>query len=508
MDAIAQALAESADLRVPDPVEEIVRRDREVMPKLTAQAVELARQVYYLQHGSVADAARAVIAAGLADTDDFGRVYGRLRVWWKRESWPKRSARAIVRIRDAGHDGGLYRGERSCQGTTTGNGLAPAGKPCSQTALPGSDYCAQHDPRPEYVERRRRQGQLFLERRSADMVPVEPFQEWMDRTRREMLERARASREPPGPRSAGWGLLADHLGVSATAISRVMRGTHNGDARLRGRETVSTIRARTVVRYLDGTGVSFHEVYGYDPPEAAGATQTVCPSCGLEKNPESKTCLACYEQSRGSRCAFVNRAGRRCTVTTSHQSGYCYQCRKVVERVPRPRIGKVTWVSDEMLALALSSYVEVPVIASAAARMWACDAAGVRSVFKSRQSLESGLVKRLAKLGISDMQAAAAVRDELADTRGPVVWPDDDRGALTYATMLPLAPFGDWLAERHREIGSYQLLAQRTGLNADRLSQWIRRGGSGEVARRTVERALRSFDDGTTLADLYPGASA
>ncbi len=62
-----------------------------------------------LQHGTLADAARAIVAADLADTQDVTVVRERLQTSWARERWPKRSTRATFEIRDTTHDGGLYR---------------------------------------------------------------------------------------------------------------------------------------------------------------------------------------------------------------------------------------------------------------------------------------------------------------------------------------------------------------------------------------------------------------
>lgn len=76
-----------------------------------------------LQHGTLADAARAIVAADLADTQDVTVVRERLQTSWARERWPKRSTRATFEIRDTTHDGGLYRSPRLCVGETSGKGV-------------------------------------------------------------------------------------------------------------------------------------------------------------------------------------------------------------------------------------------------------------------------------------------------------------------------------------------------------------------------------------------------
>jgi hypothetical protein len=157
LQALVDVVESSVELEIPAPVTE-VRPGRGVVPRLGADAFEMARKVYYLNHGSMMDAARAIIAAGLSDTRDLVQVRERLQTWWARERWPKRQTTQTFAIRDAAHDGGLYRSERLCIGQASGNGPAPKGKKCGQSALRDSDYCLHHDPRPEYVEARRRQA--------------------------------------------------------------------------------------------------------------------------------------------------------------------------------------------------------------------------------------------------------------------------------------------------------------------------------------------------------------
>jgi hypothetical protein len=255
-DAFMEAIEESAGLEVPAPVDRIQSRDvRGLAPTLSAEAFELARRVYYLQHGTRADAARAIIAAGLSDTEDLVQVYERLKTWWWREKWPQRSTAATLAIRDAHHDGGLYRG-RVCIALTTGNGPAPKGKQCSQSALPGSDYCFHHDPRPEYVEARRRQTERLTEGRRAGMVPLEPFQRWCDEKRKQLLVEEKTIRRVD-PKQTGWGLLAEAMDVDQAIINRFMKGKHS-----RG-YAVTTIKASTVARYVAPLGATFQDLYGW-----------------------------------------------------------------------------------------------------------------------------------------------------------------------------------------------------------------------------------------------------
>lgn len=474
-------------------------RRQGVAPLLSAEAFELARQVYYLGHGSMRDCARAVIAAGLSDTSDVTKVSERLKNWWQRERWPKRPTQQTFVIRDANHDGGLYRG-RLCAGVATGNGPAPAGKPCVQTALADSEYCYQHDPRPEYVEYRRLQSELLSRARAFDAVPIGPLQAWIDAERRRLLRDAGGEVHP---NNRGWCLVAAKMGIDQSIVKRMMDGSHNGAAVRRGRPK-DTIRASTAARYLDAAGVSFRDVYGFDPPPARGGDQKfVCPGCGGRKNHASITCRTCHE-AEGQPCPYVNRRGETCGIATTHESGYCHKCRRIVERVPRPRTGRPSFVSVPMLILATGAYPSAPRCAWVARRMWACNAAGVADVFKSQKSLTSGLVKTFRKRGWLTVDQVRAAHEHLVAEHGRVDWPARGDVALEAAGLLPAGPFYVWLRERYAELGSYAQLAQRIHCSPDNLSKWIRGVDLQALVRRaTVDRALEQWGDGTTFDDVY-----
>lgn len=498
LDAIAAVGA--VELEVPPPVLEIIVKERGKAPLLSAEAFELARQVYYLQQGSLADAARAIIATDLSDTGNVTTVRERLQTWWRRERWPKRPHAAMVTIRDANHDGGLHRG-RLCKGTTTGRAAAPAGTPCRQTALVDSDYCPQHDPRPEYVERRRQLGLKFRDKRLADQVPLAPFQRWCDRERRRLLAEARSSEKRVHPNAEGWGMLAERLGISQ--LTRYALGY-----RKRGKE-VTEIRASTVERYLAKVDVTFRDVYGFDPPAIERGKGNACPECGGRKNPGSTTCRPCWETSIGKPCPYVNRAGRLCGTPAKHESGYCGAHRRILERVPRPRTGRASFVTVPMLILATEEYVEgMPNLSWVANCMWDVNAAGVCDVFKSRRSLASALVKQFRKRGWKSLAVVRQAKAELVAEHGPVEWPEG-RGEVPLETagMVPFEPFLEWLRERHAELGSYAKLSRRIRVNPDNLSRWLQGAEEKTTVRRaTVEVALEHWGDGTRFADLYVGA--
>lgn len=502
LDAIAAVSA--VELDVPPPVVEVVVKERGKAPKLSAEAFELARQVYYLQQGSLADAARAIIAANLSDVDDVTTVRERLQNWWRRERWPKRPHAAMVTIRDANNDGGLYRG-RLCKGVTTGRAAAPAGTPCRQTALADSDYCPQHDPRPEYVERQRRLVLKFRDSRLADQVPLAPFQRWCDRERRRLLAQARSSGRRVHPNNEGWGLLAERLQIDLSQLTRYAKGY-----RKRGK-MVTEIRARTVVAYLDNVDVTFEDIYGFPPPAIARGKGKVCPNCGGAKNPESKTCRPCWENSIGEPCPYVNRRGEVCGTPAKHESGFCAAHRRIVERVPRPRTGKPSFVTIPMLILAGEEYIEaMPNLAWVAAAMWDLNAGGVCDVFKSEKSLRGSLTKQFRKRGWTSVEAVRAGRAELVAKHGPVEWPKGrDEISIQTAGMVPFEPFLEWLRARHTELGSFAKLSRRIRMNPDNLSRWIRGAEEKSTVRRaTVEAALEHWADGTTFADLYTGSRA
>lgn len=510
LDQLAEAVLQSQEmLEVPQRIESIEPSYNGIVPTLPAEAFELARQVYYLQHGSVADAARAVIAAGLSDTNDADRVRGRLRVWWKSRGWPMRPTSSTFAIRDAAHDGGLYRSRRVCIGEATGSGPAPKGKPCTQSALLDSDYCPGHDPRPEYEEKRRQHGQRLALARRHDMVPIEPLQRFLDHKRLELLADARASGARLDPKQTGWGLLARATGMDASATGRAMNGEHNGGAARAGVRRTATIRAVTVMKYLKPFGVPFRDVYGFDQPAARPTDSAVCPDCGSEKLPQSETCRACHEASLGTACRYITRTEKRCGTRTRHPSGYCAKCRRTVERVPRPRKGRQSFLSVPMLMLALDEYIDHPVHTWVAARMWALNAGGVCDVFASQKVLAGTLVKQFAKRDVRTAKAAACALEQLVADHGPVEWPNANAhaGAATAGT-LPSGPFNAWLAARHRELGSYAQLARRLQLNPDNVSRRVRGLDTSSVLRATVDRAVAAWGDGATFADIYTETAA
>lgn len=512
--ALSEALSDGAELRVPAPVTEVTKRNAQGhgrLPILPAEAFELARQVYYLQHGNIRDCARAIIAAGLSDTDNLVTVSERLQSWWHREDWPKRDMRQLVTIRDANHDGGLYRG-RVCAGKTTGSGPAPEGKACTATALPDSDFCWQHDPRPEYEARRASTGQRLHQSRTKDMVPIEPFIEWTEAKRVELLERAKASGRRLDPKARGYKLLAVWLGVDQSTLQRLK---DKGTSQTRGAPTTAgRIRASTIVSYLDGTGVSFHDVYGYDPPAQRDLTHYTCPNCGGAKNHESKVCRACYDADRGVQCTYVGKySGTRCRQRTKDPSGLCHKCRRTVQRIPTPRTGRKSAVTDPMLLLALDEFRRFPAHAWVAAKMWACDAGGCRDVFAHQASLTGSIAYRFLAVGLTVVtrgKEAAPVWDEverryaeLVDAHGAPEWPPLDR-PLEAAT-LPVGPFAAWLRARFEEIGG------RHGGGYKRLCGEYGRAYAHEqrpvVLRTVVDRALEKWGDGTTFQDLYGGGA-
>jgi hypothetical protein len=505
-EGLGEAIADSTALEIPPPVTVVRTYKRGVAPKLPAEAFELARQVYYLQHGSVADAARAVIAAGLTDNEDLTVVRERLRTWWDRMEWPKRPTMSTFAIRDANYDGGLFRSTRVCSGEATGSGPAPKGKACTQSALPDSDKCFHHDPRPEYVDARRRQAERLAQARQHDAVPVEPFQRWLKDTAAGMLADARAEGRAHPNEKGGMKRLADAMGVDNTLLWRIMRNIHNGGAHRRGAQA-TTIRACTVVRYLEPLEVTFRDVYGFDPPAPKDLAPYTCPECGRPKTHESKLCRECYEQSQGERCSYVDRSGRLCPVITDHESGVCGRHRRITERVPRPRAGRRSWVTTPMLILALDEYRRLPIVRYAARRMWAVNAAGVRDVFASQKVLTGSLVKQFRKRGWHTADAARAAYDELVAEHGKVEWPTavGDAVPVEAAGMVPLAPFREWLAARHAELGSYNQLARRLRFGADTISRrWLRNTDPTAVVRRaTVDEALERWGDGATFADVY-----
>lgn len=507
-DRLPDALEQSCQLEVPPPVTDgdlTPPGNRGVRPKLSAEAYELARQVYYLHHGSRADCARAIIDAGLALPDDTEtRVRERLQTWWKSRRWPIRPTTATFVLRDAAHDGGLYRGEQTCIGTATGNGPAPAGKPCPQNRLADSDYCYHHDPRPEYVARRAQEGRRLAAARSADMVPLQPLQQWMRRRRGELLEEAKRD-GAVHHRDRGWGRLAAEMGLDPSQLKRVLEGRHR-----RHPEGVSQIRAKTVVAYLHGTPVSFRDVYGFDPPQIPSAGYAVCPACGGSKNHESRLCRSCWEVEQGPVCPYVNQQGVPCDIRAKHPSGYCAKHRRLVEREPKPRTGRPTRLTAPRLILALDAYRHTPNHAYVAKRMWAVNAGDVHAGWATSRSLAGTLVKQFRKRGIGSAAQADELYAQLVAEHGAPSWPDDVLGELPAGGMLPAAPFRAWLQARLDDVGpghgAITRLAERVDMHADTVSQLVRgvkRGARPQIRHATVAAALHAWEDGTTVDDVY-----
>lgn len=504
LDALGEAIVESAALEVPPAVTEI-RPAQGHTPKLPAEAFELARQVYYERHGTLADAARAVIAAGLSETTDLQRVYGRLKMWWRREDWPMRPTGVTFAIRDANFDGGLIRSETLCKGRATGNGPAPAGQPCGESPLRDSEFCAHHDPRPEYVARRERQAAVLQQARMADAVPLAPFVAWCEKRRREMLEEARRGENPVHPNATGWAMLADAMHVDQSQLGRLCSG------RSSRQRAITTVKARTIVRYLEPLDdVCFEDIYGHPPPPAKLALteqRQTCPRCGGPKFHQADLCRSCYDSvGEGEQCSYVNRRGRRCTVRTRHESGFCHKCRRIVFREPRPRRHRQSDLRIPMLILATGAYLETPRLSAVGRRMWAANVDGVRGVYSSAKSLSGALSKYFRKRGWTSLESIRAAHEELVSTHGEVSWTAaDDVLPLEASGVLPAEPWALWLRERHAELGTYAKLARKLGIGADLISRRIRGEGGSMVYASTVERALASWGDGTTLDDLYRG---
>jgi hypothetical protein len=516
MEALGDAL-EAVALEVPPIVAEIPVRKTGTGPKLSVDALELARQVYYLQHGSIADCSRAIIAAHLADTDSHMRVYGRLQTWWDREGWPKRPTIRTFAIRDASHDGGLFRSARRCKGLTTGTGPAPAGKACDQSPMNDSDYCQHHDPRPEYVERRAREGHRLAAARMQDMVAIEPFQRWCNERRERLLAEARANGTAHF-NQRGWRLLAHELKIDQSQLKRLFEGEH-----WRHPETgVTHMKAATIARYLEGTDFTFEDIYGFAQPPESNPEYHTCPNCGSYKDHASKTCRRCYEAAEyGVRCAYVTRTGHRCPTSTKDPSGYCAKCRSMLaereerQRNPKPIQYRKSAINGRMLAYAIDEHLRMPRAEWVAARLWVADIEGVRGQFAHRRSLASAIVKQFRKLGLTnitkrktgfaDEEAMRAMLDELLREHGPLEWPNAP--APEGMKEIPLEPFRAWLEQRKTEVGGYKALSARTGINPDNISKWIRGVGVGAgkrtVWKATVDSALRRFGDGTTYEHLY-----
>jgi hypothetical protein len=405
------------DIEVPTPVTEIVRRYRGVAPKLPAEAFELARQVYFLQHGTMADCARAIIAAGLGDSTDETIVRERLQTWWQRERWPKRPIGQTVALRDAAADGGLYRG-RICKGIATGSGPAPKGSPCGQSALDDSDYCPHHDPRPEYRAMREQTGHRLAAARAAEFVPVEPFGRWLRDLRDRLVSEQAAAGKALHHNSEGWHLVASELELDVSQLGRWAQG-----GKKRGKP-ITQIRAKSVVDYAGKVGVSFEEIYGFEAP-TLGAIY-VCPGCGGHKNSGSKLCRTCFEaENYGTQCAYVNGKGEQCPVTTRHESGYCCKCRRIVFRERKPRTGKPGFLNDAILVFAVDEYRHSATVAAAARRLWDCNVGGVADHYKAPKNLTGQLVRIFRRRGWRSRADAETAYWLMIAEHGEPRWPDE-----------------------------------------------------------------------------------
>lgn len=491
-----------SDLDVPDPVTVVKRRGTGAAPKLSAEAFEMARQVYYLQLGTLQAAAEAIVAAGLSDTENVTRVRDRLTTWWKREGWPMRPHAQMLAIRDLSADGGLYRSERTCAGVATGQGVAPAGAPCNGSPLSDSEWCRQHDPRPEYVEARLREAAARSRSRQRNMVDIAPFQRWCTARAAELLAVKRAAGAAHPNSKTGMAELAAAMQVNHAHLARLLAGKHSDPAR----PPVTRIRASTVTRYVSRVGATFADVYGYEHTDAPRVDRRVC-ACGARKNSESETCRSCYE-AKFAQCTNHFQSGRRCHENTGHASGICTKCRRQIARprVANPRRGRVSALRGPVLAFALEAYLDQPRHAYVARRMWACNAGNVRELYANLKTFEAGLVKQFRRRELTgNRDAVSTLYEQLVAEHGQPQWPAETAPVEPANGLVDFAPFGRWLADARSQCRTYRELADRTGLDADRISAWLRRPGSKQTIRKsTVERALRTFDDGTCLTDLYP----
>ncbi|MBN8868013.1 MAG: hypothetical protein J0H98_10710 [Solirubrobacterales bacterium] len=498
-DALAQITAPAeGDLQVPPPVVAIEERKVGTKPLLTVEALELARKTYYEQGATLAETARTLLRAEVvADTNDVDKVYGRLQTWWAREGWPRRSMMDTFRIRDANHDGGLFRSNRKCIGVATGNGRAEKGAPCGESPLPDSDYCASHDPRPQYVEARKKAVEKLLAGRKATMVTIGPLAEELERRCELELTAAKAAGKKVHHNSTGRGLVAAKIGIDNTAFGRLL-----GQPRSDGRGPLTHVTVKTVLKCLAPfEDVSFEDLYGHPPPESNQCS--VCPSCGGRKTPAAKTCRTCHDDSTFSqRCRHTTRSGRRCPVTTEHPTGYCSKCRTTIFRVRVPST-RQSHLHPKLVLFALDAFQTVPTLAGVARRIWATNAADVRAVYTTRRTLESGLVKTFRNhRWTSCTYAAEQARLRLEVDHGPVAWPeilgDEDIGGT-----LQAGPFIGWLRVQVAAAGTFKEAGKRTGLNPDLISQLIRHEGPDWISARVVRSAMARAGSEIPLTHLF-----
>jgi hypothetical protein len=402
MDRLHAVMDEAAAIEIPPPVVEITRIHTGNPPKLSVEALELARVVYYERFGSFTDCARAIIDSGLTEDDtNVDQIRDRVRNWFSREEWPRRPQHVDFALRDAQH-GGLYRGAgAACVAVTTGKGAIRAGVPCGGSPLPDSEFCFAHDPRPEYVERRRQQTEKLLAARLGDSVPAAPFREWLKAQLPIKLREARERGENIHWNDEGYKWLAEWLGLSLQVLHKAVHGYQRSGYDPTRDDTI--IKASTVVKYLENVDVTFRDIYGYDPPPAHQVVYDVCPECGGRKNNESKMCRTCHD-SQGVVCGYTTRYGKVCQLRTKHPSGWCMKHREQLERAanakPRSEYNYKKGALEgtpTMLFFALDEYRRYEERAWAANRMWACNAGGCRDAYKRRNTLAGEITKLLRK---------------------------------------------------------------------------------------------------------------
>lgn len=495
LDGLTHALQEEPN-EIPARVVEIIPR-RGMTPNLSVEAIELARQTYFERHGTLADAARAIIAADLVDdTGSYAVVYDRLKNWWRRESWPRRSTKNNFRIRDANHEGGLFRGTRLCGGVATGNGLAIAGEPCGETALADSDFCPWHDPRPEYESLRKKRVDRMLEGRRKTLVPVGPLREVLDHHRKRLLAEEQQQENGAHHNSNGVGALARTTGLDASVLVKLLGGQRGT------RKPLTVVTVKTAQKCLDPLGEDFETVYGFPPPPGKEANLT-CPSCGSEKTAAARTCRDCFEKSTyKNRCRHVTSSGHRCPVTTDSPSGYCSKCRKQILHV-RVKGHQGRFAHPELVMYALDAHRSNPAAISIARRLWLTDAAGARNIYASREALRGELVKLFGKHRWRDGSYAASKSLEcLLANHGPIEWPDPDEKYLTDGE-LPSGPFIGWLRVQVAKTGSFKETGELTGLNPDHISRLIRGKGPDWIRVKTIKAAMNRTETDLPLTHLF-----